>query len=334
MKVILAGDIGGTKTSLGLFSSEKGLRRPLRKETYASADYPNLENMVVRFLRKADAAIDYACFGVAGPVMDGKAGLTNLPWTIDERQLSSALHIPAVHLLNDLAAVAESIPCLSEGDEMIPLKRGVPAPGGNRAIIAPGTGLGEAFSVWDASASAYRVLPSEGGHCDFAPRNDMEAELLGYLRLKIGHVSYESVCSGLGIQNIYRFLQESQAAREPLWLYEALSHTKDPTPLIVHNALDPEQGSDICRKTLGIFISILGAEAGNLALKVLATGGVYLGGGIPQRILPLLTNDVFLQSFANKGRFSDFLSRIPIHVILCPDAALIGAARCGLAAIS
>jgi glucokinase len=333
MKVLLAGDIGGTKTSLGLFSSEQDLRRPLRKETYPSSDFPDLESTVAHFLRKADTEVDYACFGVSGPVIDGKAGLTNLPWTIDERQLSSVLHIPVVRLLNDLAALAESIPYLTEDGDMIPLKRGVPAPGGNRAIIAPGTGLGEAFSVWDASVSAYRVLPSEGGHCDFAPRNTMEEDLLGYLRLKIGHVSYESVCSGLGIQNIYCYLQESQTVQEPLWLCEAMSQAEDPTPLIIQNAIDPERSLKICRKTLEIFISILGAEAGNLALKVLATGGIYLGGGIPQRVLPLLANDAFLQSFADKGRFSNFLSRIPIHVILCPDAGLIGAARYGLAAI-
>ena len=329
MTTILAGDIGGTKTSLGLFFPEAGPREPLMKETYASAAYPDLESMIGDFLGKTGLPIDAACFGVAGPVAGGKARLTNLPWSIEEGHLSRVLGIPILHLLNDLAATAESLPLLREGDELFPLKKGTPDPHGNRAIIAPGTGLGEAFSVWDGEI--WQAYASEGGHCDFAPRNDTEAELWRFLRETIGHVSYESVCSGLGIGNIYRFLKETKATMEPPWLSEQLSQTDDPTPVIVQNALDANPGADICRQALDIFIAVLGAEAGNLALKVLATGGVYLGGGLPPRILPLLGGEDFLKSFTAKGRFEAFMDLIPIRVILRPDAALIGAAHHGLA---
>jgi len=331
MKILLAGDVGGTKTSLGLYTFENGPCRPLQTRTYASASYSDLETLVREFLTGKDTMVTAACFGVAGPVVNGQATLTNLPWRLDEKELSQALNIPDVLIINDLSALAESIPLLTEGTDLLPLNTGSPAPKGNRAVIAPGTGLGESFAVWDDAASLYRVHPSEGGHCDFAPRDDLETMLLHHLWVKIGHVSYENICSGLGIRNIYQFLKESGTALEPPWLTEALSRTDDPTPLIMNNALDREQGAEISRKALDIFISVLGAEAGNLALKVLATGGVYLGGGIPKRILPLLSREMFFHAFTDKGRFHDFMSRIPIHVIVHPDAALIGAARCGMA---
>ncbi len=334
MKLLLAGDIGGTKALLGLYTLEKGPRIPLQTGTYACAAFPDLETLIGEFLKDKDWVVDSACLGVAGPVVEGRAKLTNLPWRIEEKGFSQALKIPSVLLMNDLTAMAHSIPLLAEGTDLMPLNAGSHDPKGNRAVIAPGTGLGEAFAVWDDSASGYRVHPSEGGHCDFAPRNDLETELMNHFRGKIGHVSYESICSGPGIRNIYLFLKETGAAKEPAWLAETLCRAADPTPFIIQHALDAGNPVDLCKKTLDIFISVLGTEAGNLALKIMATGGIYLGGGIPRRIVPLLSGGALKNAFADKGRFHGFLSRIPIHVILNPHAALIGAACRGLATLS
>ncbi|MDD5167417.1 MAG: glucokinase [Syntrophales bacterium] len=333
MTILLAGDIGGTKTALGLYSREGGPLRPLLTETYASCLYPNLETLVADFMKKAQLTIGRAAFAVAGPVLNGRAKLTNRPWSVDEAQLSDVLGVPAVTLMNDLAATMESIPLLTEDRDLVTINRAEsPEMTGNRAVVAPGTGLGEAFAVWDGVT--YRPQSSEGGHCDFAPGNDLEMELLRYLRNRIGHVSYESVCSGLGIQNIYRFLSDSGMESEPPQLARVISAAGDPTPLIIQDALDAEHSSPICRKTLDVFLSVLGAEAGNLALKVFATGGIYLGGGIPRRILPLLSQSKFLLAFTDKGRFAELLSRIPIQVIIHPDAALLGAAKWGFDKIS
>lgn len=325
--MLLAGDIGGTKTNLAVFSREAGLRSPVMERTYTSGDYVNLESMVEEFLAVFDQPVERASFGVAGPVFAGEAQATNLPWTLEENQLRENLGLSEVKLVNDLQAVAQAVPFLALED-LVALQAGEQVETANRAVIAPGTGLGEAFLTWDGSR--YRAYASEGGHADFAPRDSLELDLLRYLQTRFDHVSYERVCSGSGIPNIYQFLKESGFAPEPGWLNAQLAMAPDPTPVIVNAALDPAQSCELCTKTLSTFVSILGAEAGNLALKVLAVGGVYLGGGIPPRILSILEDPVLLNSFSAKGRFSELLSGVPLYVINNPKAALWGAACSGL----
>ena len=333
--MILAGDIGGTKTNLAIYSPETGPRAPLAEATFPSARYPSLEAIVREFLAQADADItdrcgrrhplevDRASFGVAGPVRAGRAAITNLPWVIEETRVQGTLNLSAVRLLNDLEATAYAVPFL-ESDDLHTLNEGEPAHGGAIAIVAPGTGLGEGYLTWDGSR--YLAHPSEGGHSDFAPHAPFATELLRYLQDRFDHVSCERVCSGQGIPNIYAYLRDSGHADEPAWLAERLAAADDPTPVIANTALDREKSCPLCVATLDAFVSILGAEAGNLAIKVLATGGVYLGGGIPPRILPALEKGQFIETFQRKGRLSDLMARMPVHVILNPKVALLGAA--------
>ncbi|HTZ41180.1 MAG TPA: glucokinase [Syntrophales bacterium] len=325
--MLLASDIGGTKLHFGIFSKERGPRRPLVEAIYRSSDFKSLEEATRRFLEETGPRITRAVFGVAGPVVGGSSQITNLPWVIDEVRLRKALKIPAVRLVNDVEAIASFVPFL-RGSDLVTLQRGAPARRGSMAVIAPGTGLGEAWLAWDGQG--YRAYPSEGGHADFAARSEMEDELLAYLRDRHGHVSYELVCSGIGIVNIYRFLRDKGHAKEPDWLSRDLARLADPVPVIVEKALDPENSCDICVRALDLFASVLGAEAGNLALKIMATGGVYLGGGIPPRILPFLKENHFTEAFLRKGRMRDLMARIPVHVISNPKTALLGAAALGL----
>jgi glucokinase len=324
MSIQLAGDIGGTKTALAIIDSELGPRNFLEQATYPSAEYPSLDALVVEFLKGKKWQLARASIDVAGPVVNGRCQATNLPWVIEEVSLSKELGIP-VRLVNDLDAVAHAIPLLEEGDlEM--LNQGASTKHGALAVIAPGTGLGEGFLVWDGAS--YRSHPSEGGHTDFAPSGPLQLKLLIYLMDRFGHVSYERVCSGIGLPNLYAFIKDSGICTEPAWLREQIAAAPDPAPVISQAALDDK--ADIAVATLDLFVSILGSEAGNLALKVLATGGVYLGGGIPPRIIPFLKKAEFFHSFQNKGRFSSLLANVPIYIILNPEAALIGAARHGL----
>ncbi len=329
--MLLAGDIGGTKTNLAMFSPDAGPRAPLAEATLPSARYPSLESLVRDFLAQAELATDLriqrASFGVAGPVVNGRAKITNLPWSIEETHLEATLSIPTVRLLNDLEAIANAVPHVEPCDVRT-LSAGKPAPNGTIAIVAPGTGLGEAFLTWDSSR--YRAHASEGGHAGFAPGDPLQTALLRYLQSRFDHVSCERVCSGLGLPNIYAFLKESGHAEEPAWLAERLEEAADPTPVIAKAALDRGRRCELCVSALNVFVSILGAEAGDLALKVLATGGVYLGGGIPPRILPALEQPRFLEAFRRKGRFRDLLTQVPVHVILNPKVALLGAACYGL----
>ncbi len=329
--MLLAGDIGGTKTRLAVFSPEAGLRAPLVEKTFPSAHYPSLEAIAREFLaqvsQQVSLPVERASFGVAGPVVAGRAEITNLSWVLDERQLREALNLSSVRLLNDLEAIAQAVPFLEAAD-LHTLNQGQPTPGGTIAVIAPGTGLGEAFLTWDGAR--YRTHPSEGGHADFAPTNAFELKLLRHLQGRFKHVSCERVCSGRGLPNIYAYLRDSGYAYESPWLAEPLAAADDPTPIIVKAALHEEKPCELCVATLSTFVSILGAEAGNLALKVLATGGVYLGGGIPPRILPVLKHERFMEAFRRKGRMSDLLARMPVHVILNPEVALLGAACHGL----
>jgi glucokinase len=321
--MLLAGDIGGTKTNLAIFSSETGWRVPYAEATFPSADYSSLETLVHEFLAQHDFAIDRASFGVAGPVVAGRANITNLPWMMEVTQLQQALHIPSVRLLNDLDAIAHAVPYL-ESQDLHTLNKGQAVSGGAIAVIAPGTGLGEAFLTWNGSH--YQAHTSEGGHADFAPTDTFQVELLRYLLTRFPHVSFERICSGKGLPNIYAYLKDIGYAEEPQWLGEELAATHDRSPIIVNNALDKEKACELCVATLNTFVSILAAEAGNLALKVLATGGVYIGGGIPPRILSYLDSERFMKAFTHKGRFTQMLAQMPVHVILNPKVALLGAA--------
>jgi glucokinase len=321
----LAGDIGGTKTVLALFSPEQGPHQVLSEETYPSGEYSSLEAIVREFLRNQSGAIRGASIGVAGPVIGGRSSITNLPWVIDSKALSQELGGAPVDLLNDLQAIAYGIPHLKPVDlEM--LIPGDPQEQGTIAVIAPGTGLGEGFLV--CVRDRYQPYPSEGGHTSFGPETSLELELLNYLLPLFGHVSFERVCSGIGVINLYTFLREAKQLLEPDWLRAALSTANDPTPIIFQAAL--EGRAEICVQTLELFVSILGSEAGNLALKVLATGGIYLGGGIPPRIRSFLQGEQFRRAFINKGRFADMLTRVPVYLILHKKAGLFGAACHGL----
>lgn len=323
--MLLAGDIGGTKTDLAVFSAAKGPRTPLRRAEFASKKYPSLRAIVQEFLDDGDDSISRACFAVAGPVLEGRAKITNLPWSVDASELAEALAIGDVTLVNDLAATARSIPLLGPAD-LLTLTPAVDSPRGTAAVIAPGTGLGEAFLTWEGDVP--RSHASEGGHCDFAPANTLQAELLGYMRERYGHVSVEHVCSGIGIPNIYEFLRESGNSPESPEIARQLQDAEDRTPIIVDSGLH-SPNDPLCRATVDMFIAILGAEAGNLALKVLSTGGVYLAGGIPPRVFDERTGAQFLSAFRAKGRMTSLIAAMPVHVVL-EQTALFGCASLGL----
>lgn len=326
---ILAGDIGGTKSDLAVFAAAPGRSAPIAEATYPSRRFSSLGELVRAFLRRLEVPIACAGFGVAGPVAGGAARLTNLPWELDAGALAAELGVPRVHLFNDVEALAASVPRLTALD-LETLQRGAPRAGGTIALLAAGTGLGEAFLVWDGRS--YRAFPSEGGHADFAPADGLQTGLLAHLAARFGHVSWERVCSGSGLPNIYGYLKERGSEAEPMWLAERLAAAADPTPVIIAAAADPERPGALCREALSVFVAALGAEAGNLALKVLATGGLYLGGGIPRRIRPALRAGGFLRAFREKGRMAPLLGAIPVHVIVNPKAALIGAAALAAAA--
>jgi glucokinase len=322
-ELLLAGDVGGTKTALAVVAREGGPRAPVAAATYASAGFDDLASLVGAFLAETGLGVTGACFGVPGPVMNGRAQLTNLPWLVDAGALAAAFGWRSAFLLNDVQAAAAAVPDLTP-DDLRTLQSGDAVPGGAIAVVAPGTGLGEAYLTWDGQR--YRAWPTEGGHADFAPRTPDQVDLLRHLQARFGHVSYERVCCGLGLPNVYAFYRDGGRFTEPPWLTEALASAADPTPVIVGAALDEARPCPLCRATLETFIDVLAAEAGNLALKVVATGGVYLAGGIPPRILPVLTAPSFLATFRAKGRYAGLLARMPVHVVLNPTAALLGAA--------
>ncbi|MBW2559908.1 MAG: glucokinase [Deltaproteobacteria bacterium] len=325
--MLIAGDIGGTKTTIGIYSRGKGPRKPLVERTFPSKSYDSLEAIVDVFLKSEKSTVDTAVFGIAGPVSGSTVKTTNLPWVVSGETIARKLKVKRAYLINDLEALAYSVPLLYEED-LVTINRGEAATEGAIGVIAPGTGLGEAFLTFDRSR--YRAHASEGGHADFAPTGEVEIKLLHYLNKKYEHVSYERVCSGMAIPDIYEFLRDGGYGEEPDWLAGELSGVEDVTPVIVQGALSEAKSCELCSATLDLFVSVLGAEAGNLALKVMATGGLYIGGGIPPRIISLLEKPSFLQAFKNKGRYSDLMGRIPVHVITNPKAALIGAAFYGL----
>ena len=324
--LILGGDVGGTKTWLGIFrAAGADAAAPLtleRAEKFSSPSAGGLEDLVTTFLADKTERIDFACFGLPGPVNGSHAKLVNLPWEIDADALAAKFGFRAAFLINDLVANAYGIGELTPADFAV-LHPGAHEAVGNMAVISPGTGLGEAGIFWDGRK--HTPFACEGGHSDFAPRDETQTVLLENLRAVHGHVSVERVLSGsMGLPNIYRFLVSTGRCTETPAIAAALAD-QDPGAVITRATLD--ETCPVCQQTLHIFISILGAEAGNLALKTMATGGVFIGGGIAAKILPLLQQPVLLEAFFDKGRFREFMQHIPLRVILNDRAALLGAAR-------
>jgi len=344
--MILAGDIGGTKTHLALYAWTGERIEPVRLETFHSTDYPSLDEMLVEFLtppkrpmavdqldqtkeeeipsasriQDAPLALEAACFGVAGPVFENHSRTTNLPWVVDGPALSKQFNIRHVRLLNDLEAMAYGI-LLLRPDELVTLNTGTP-PTHKQAIalIAAGTGLGESVLFWDGNC--YRPIPTEGGHTDFAPNSDQEIDLLRYVRSQYLHVSYERVLSGPGLLAIYEYLRDAKK-NEPTWLAEKIK-AGDPSAEIAEAGLKGQ--AEIAKQALDLFASIYGAEAGNLALKAMAINGVYVGGGIAPKLLPKLKDGTFMKAFTNKGRYKRLMSQIPVHVVMNQHTGLLGAA--------
>lgn len=325
--MILAGDVGGTKTNLGLFEGMGDRLRLLRSEKYHSPDFPGLSAMVEAFLKPGPAGMDLqaACFGIPGPVIDNRAVTPNLAWLVDGAQVSADIHVDRLALINDLVATAEGIPLL-EPDEVAVLQEGSPEPEGNRALIAAGTGLGIAFLP--RVGGRWVPVPSEGGHSDYPPRTEDEIDLLRYLREHFGRVSVERVLSGPGLFNLYKFLREVRKLPESPAVRRAFMDGQDPAQVIGEAAVAAgAERCDLCARALEMFVEAYGAMAGNLALLGTATGGLYLGGGIAPKILPWLGQGPFLAAFRAKGRFVPYLEKVPVRVILNDRAALLGAAR-------
>jgi glucokinase len=329
--MILAGDVGGTKVHLALYDFAGGQLHPLRDQKFPALQFSSLDEIVNKFLTGDEEIpptkredILAACFGCPGPVRDGRLKLTNLPWVLDARELAKSLSIQHVFLINDLEANGYGIPELAT-DKIFTLHQGDPNAVGHRGLISAGTGLGEALLIWDGKK--HNPIPSEGGHCDFAARSNREIAMLEYLRSKLkGRVSFERVVSGLGIKNVYEFLRDVEKIDEPRWLRDRMAN-EDPNAVIGECAEDGS--SSICFETMKTFASAYGAEAGNLALKVLAAGGMYLGGGIAPKTLKTMQNGFFMQAFLDKGRMSPLLQAVPVRIILDDSCALLGAAAYG-----
>ena len=319
---ILAGDIGGTKTNLALFQDGQDLSSPNEERSFPSAEFAGLDAVITEFLGSRDPNITSACFGIAGPVIDGVCRTPNLPWVVSETGLKEKLRLEPVRLINDLEATAYGITSL-KSNQLITLNEGDPSEHGNIALIAAGTGLGQAAMVWDGVH--YDVVASEGGHSDFAPRNDIEIDLLRYLLTIKSRVSYERVLSGPGLVNVYNFLKSNCPGDEPGWLAEELAASSDHPMTISKNALLGK--APLCVKALDLFVSVYGAQAGNLALTFKATGGVFVGGGIAPKIIDKLKDGTFMTAFKDKGRLSPLVTAAPVTVIMNPKTALLGAAN-------
>ncbi len=325
--MLLVGDNGATKTSLAIFASKDHLRTPLLQAELPSSRYESLTALVKDFLTGVTYPITQAVFGVAGPVVNGRAKITSLPWSVDERLLEKDLQIPVVRLINDLEAIANAVPLLERSD-LYTLNIGAPETNAPIATVASGTGFGVAFSLWNGTG--YRAYPSEGGLANFAPSTLLEADLLTWMLKKQEHVCYDLLGGGAGLPHIYAYLKERGNIEEPSNFAEQLATSSDPNPLIVVGAMHPQEPIALCVATLKVYASILGGVVGNIALQMLATGGVYIGGGIPPRVLPFLDSEEFLKSFMSKGALSGFLASVPVHVILNPRVGLIGAAAYSL----
>ena len=322
--MILAGDIGGTNARLALFDVRNGQFSLVAATIFPSRHYSGLDQIVTEFVQTSGIHPAQACFGVAGPVTNGKVEASNLPWIIESARLAKELNIKKATLINDLEATGWGVGALAAGD-LVTLSHVNESGVGNQALIAAGTGLGEAGLGWDGER--HHVFASEGGHCDFAPLNDLQVELFRYLRGRYGHVSYERVVSGPGLVNVFEFLRDTGRGKVPRWLCEEMQKT-DPAAAISQAAVDGKCA--LSEQALDIFISVYGAEAGNLALKFKATGGVFLAGGIAPRILPKLATPLFLESFLAKGRLRHLMEVMPLKVITNDKLALLGAARCAM----
>ena len=325
--MILAGDVGGTKVHLALYDFANGRLRSIRDQKFPAVEYASLDDVVHKFLAGDGTNVTQggdilaACFGCPGPVREGRLKLTNLPWTLDTRDLVKSLSIPHIFLINDLEATGYGIPELAP-ESIFTLQEGDLEATGHAGLMAAGTGLGQALLIWDGQK--HRPIASEGGHADFAARSNREIALLDYLRSTLkGRVSWERVVSGIGIKNVYAFLRDVEKIDEPGWLHDRMQ-TEDPNAVIGECAEDGS--SSLCFETMKIFSGAYGAEAGNIALQVLATGGMYLGGGIAPKILKTLKNGTFTQAFVDKGRLSSMVESVPIRVILDDTCALLGAA--------
>jgi glucokinase len=323
---ILSGDIGGTKAQLAVFESDGEALVERGRATYRSSEHPSLEALLTTFLDTHGAPCQWACFGVPGPVRAGRAKITNLPWIVDARLLARRLGIAHVAILNDLEATAHGLVLLRD-DDLLVVKAGQSGVG-NAAVIAAGTGLGEAGLFWDGRR--HRPFPSEGGHASFAPSTELDVALLRHLQGRFGHVSWERVLSGPGLVHLYTFLRDHRRADTPSWLAEEMERG-DAAAAISDAALEERCG--ICSEALDVFVRLYGAEAGNLALKVMATAGVYVGGGIAPKIARRLCQPTFIDAFRNKGRMAPLLDAIPVRVILTDRAALLGPARYALTAV-
>ena len=320
--MILAGDIGATRTRLAAFQTEGSKLELVVEKTFKSQDHSGLQEIISGFVKGEGIPVHSACFGVAGPVRAGRSKISNLPWTIDSRELAAQLRLGSVGLINDLEAYAYGIDAL-ESKDFVTLSEGVEDAEGNRVVIAARTGLGVAGLYWDGFR--HHPFPCEGGHADFAPKNDLEAEMAQYLRKKYEHVSCERILSGPGIKNIYDFLRDAGKAEEPAWLQKQMSEAPDAPALISRLAL--EHKAAICDQALNIFVGVYGSETGNCALNFLATGGVFIGGSIAAKIVPRMQDPVFMNSFLDKGRMRTLLADIPVKIVLNDDSGIIGAAR-------
>lgn len=320
--MILAGDIGGTNARLAYFQSQNGSLQLVSERVFPSREHKELGEIVTKFLDDSSTRPQVACFGVAGPVRNGRVETSNLPWVIEQSRLAKQIHLPGTLLINDLEASAWGVGALAARD-FVALNQVRGPIIGNQAVIAPGTGLGEAGLFWDGSH--HHVFACEGGHTDFAPQDDLQIELLRFLQTRFGHVSYERILSGPGLVNVYEFLLDSGAGTESPELAAQLK-SGDAAAAISHAALDGS--SALAGKALDVWVSVFGAEASNLALKVMATGGLFLAGGISPKILSRLTGPGFMQAFLNKGRLRGLVESIPVQVITNEKAGLMGAARC------
>jgi glucokinase len=323
--MILAGDIGGTNARLAYFQPQNGHLSLVSERVYPSREHSEFGEIVSQFLDDSGTRPEVACFGIAGPVRNGRVETSNLPWVIEQSRLAKQIHLPATLLINDLEASAWGIGGLVPADLVALNKVDGPAVG-NQAVIAPGTGLGEAGLFWDGTR--HHVFACEGGHTDFGPQNDLQIELLRFLRKRFGHVSYERVLSGPGLVNVYEFLRDSGCAK-PSPDLEAAIKNSDPAAAISRAALDGS--SPLAEKSLEVWISVFGAEAANLALKAMATGGLFLAGGIAPKILPKLKEPLFMQTFLDKGRLRHLVDAVLVQVVTNDRAGLLGAARCAAA---